>query len=199
MTLTRQQLTQRATRLGPPVLTALEAAETVVEQIPTPFFAHGAIYRVSTRAPMRPRLYVLGVWGNDGLVLLNNNPAGYFELAANGGLNLASESHRVQYVTSFLESTSDFTSAIQILNRIEDAWWLPSPTPEESKRREEVIAKYTKVVEAPKLSPGSSTTVVVFLIRSRALVRLEAKLETSGRIQITESVLEAELPTVYIQ
>ena len=197
--LTRQELTQRAVRLGSPVHTALEKPETVVERVPTTFFSSGGIYRVSTRPPDRPRLYVLGVWGKDGIKVLNNNREGFFELAANGGLGLDSGADNVAYVTAFLESTRDFTGGPQILKKIEESWWLPKPTPEESRKREEVIAKYTKVVEAPRLSRESSTTVVVYLIRDRALVRMQAKVEKDGRIQISENVLESEMPTVMLR
>lgn len=199
--LTRQELTERAARLGPPILTALEKPETVVERVPTPFFSTGGIYRVSTRPPDRPRLYVLGVWGKDGIKVLNNDPEAFFELAAKSGLKLTSGSDFVSYVTTFIESTRDFMGGPQILKTIEESWWLTSPTPEESRKREEVIAKYNKVVEAPKLSRESSTTVVVYLIRDRdrALLRLDAKVESGGRIQISENVLEPEMPTVMLR
>lgn len=197
--LTRQELTRRAARLGHPVHTTLEKPETVVERVPTPFFSTGGVYRVSTRPPDRPRLYVLGVWGKDGIKVLNNDPDGFFELAANSGLKLTSGADYVAYVTTFLESTRDFTGGPQILKTIEESWWLPKPTAEESRRREEVIAKYTKVVEAPKLSRESSTTVVVYLIRDRALIRMDAKVESDGRIQIAEDVLVPEMPTVMLR
>ena len=197
--LTRQELTQRAAGLGFPIHTALETPETVVERVPTPFFSKGGIYRVSTPPPEPPRLYVLGVWGKDGIKVLNNDAAGFFELAANSGLKLASGADYVAYVTTFLESTRDFISGPQILNTIEESWWLPSPKPEEARKREEVIAKYTKVVEAPRLSRESGNTVVVYVIRDRALVRMEAKVESDGRIQISEKVLEPEMPTVMLR
>jgi hypothetical protein len=197
--LTRQELTERAARFGFPIHTALETPETVVERVPTTFFSSGSIYRVSTRPPDSPRLYVLGVWGKDSIKVLNNDPEGFFELAANGGLKLASNTGYVAYVTTFLESTRDFTSGPQILKTIEESRWLRKPTPEEARKREEVIAKYTKVVEAPKLSRESSTTVVVYVIRDRALLRLHAKVESDGRIQITEDVLVPEMPTVMIR
>jgi hypothetical protein len=197
--LTRQELTQRAVRLGFPIHTALETPETVVERVPTPFFSNGGIYRVSTRPPDSPRLYVLGVWGKDGIKVLNNSPEGFFELAANSGLKLASGADYVAYVTTFLESTRDFTGGVQILNKIEESWWLPSPTPEEKRQREDVIAKYAKVVEAPKLSRESSATVIVYCIRDRALLRMNAKVESNGHVQISEDVLEPEMPTVMLR
>jgi hypothetical protein len=197
--LTRQELIQRAARLGFPIHTALETPETVVERVPTTFFSSGGIYRVSTRPPESPRLYVLGVWGKDGIKVLNNSPEGFFELAANSGLKLVSGADYVAYVTTFLESTRDFTGGPQILNKIEESWWLPSPTPEEKRQREDVIAKYAKVVEAPKLSRESSTTVVVYLIRDRALLRMNAKVESNGHVQISEDVLEPKMPTVMLR
>ena len=197
--LTREELIQRAARLGHPVHTTLEKPETVVERIPTPFFSSGGIYRVSTRPPDRPRTYILGVWGKDGIKVLNDSPAGFFELSANSGLKLATGADYVAYVTTFLESTRDFTGGVQILKTIEESWWLPSPTPEESRKREEIIAKYKTIVEAPKISRESGSTVVVYVIRDRALVRMEAKVESDGRIQISEKVLEPEMPTVMLR
>jgi len=142
---------------------------------------------------------MLGVWGKDGINVLNDNTAGFFELSANSGLKLATGSDYVDYVTTFLESTRDFMGGVQILKSIEESWWLPSPTPEEARKREEVIAKYTKVVEAPKISRESDATVVVYVIRDRALIRLDAKVESNGRIQISEKVLEPQMPTVMLR
>lgn len=197
--LTRQELTQRAARLGSPVHSALEKSETVVERVPTPFFANAAIYRVSTRPPDRPRLYVLGVWGKDGIKVLNNDPKGFFELAANGGLKLTTGADYVDYVKTFLNSTRDYTGGVQVLDKIEDSWWLPNPTPEEKRKREDVIAKYAKVVEAPKLSRDSMSTVIVYCIRDLALLRLSAKVEGNGHVEIAEDVLEPEMPTVMLR
>lgn len=196
----RQELARRgATRLGPPILTALEAPETLVEPISTPFFSNDTIYRVSTRPPARPRQYMLGAWGKEEVIVLNNNPDGFFELAANSGLRISSGSDRVSYVTTFLESTRDYQGGVQILTKIEEAWWLPTPTPEEARQREELITKYAQVVQAPSISRESNDTVIVYLIRDRKLLRLHAKVEDSGRIEIVEDVLEPEVPTVMLR
>ena len=197
--LTREELIRRAVPLGFPVLTTLGKPETVVERIPTTFFSIGGIYRVSTRPPDRPRTYILGVWGTDGIGVLNNNPEGFFEVAANSGLKLSSGADYVAYVSTFLESTRDYAGGPQILSTIEEAWWLTKLTSDEARRREEIIAKYKTVVEAPRLSRDSDTTVVVYLIRDRALVRMDAKVEGDGRIKITEKVLESEMPTVMLR
>lgn len=197
--LTRQELARRAAKLGAPILIALEKPETVVERVPTGFFSDDGIYRVSTQPPDRPRLYVLGVWGTDGIRVLNGDPEGYFDLAAHCGLKLSTGNDYVTYVTTFLDATRDFTGGVQVLNKIEESWWLPSPTPEEARKREEVIAKYANVVEAPKASHDSNSTVFVYCIRDRVLLRMKATVESGGKIQISEDVLEAEMPTVMLR
>lgn len=196
--MTRQELLQRAAHFGPPIKTALEAPETVVEQVPTPFFTKAGIYRVSTRPPARPFLFVLGLTTID-TILLNNNSAGFFKLASEGGLNLALPETRTAYVVTFLETTRDFTGGIQILRSIEESWWLKTMTQEEAKRKAEVIEKYKSVVHPPKLSEDSTSTVVLFVIRDRALLKLRAKIEPTGQIAITETVLEPEVPVVYLR
>lgn len=196
---TREEIRRRAAKLGNPVLTTLERSETVVEQIPTEYFSNGAIYRVSTRPPDRPRVYNLGVWGTDGIEILNNEPEHFFDLAAKSGLTLRSGSDHVAYVTTFIEVTRDFTGGVQVLNTIEESWWLPSPSPEEARKREEIIAKYAKLVESPKISRDSSTTVVIYLIRDRALICMHAKVESDGRMEFREDVLVAEMPTVMLR
>lgn len=197
--LTRQELARRAAKLGSPILAALEKPEAVVERMPTTFFSDGGIYRVSTQPPDRPRLYILGAWGTEGIRVLNADPDGFFDLAAHSGLKLTTGNDYVAYVTSFLDATRDFTGGVQVLNNIEESWWLPSPTPEESRKREEVLAKYAKVVEAPKASHESNSTVIVYCIRDRALLRMKANVESSGKIQISEDVLEAAMPTVMLR
>lgn len=195
---TREEITRRSAKFGNPILTTLEKPETVVEQIPTEYFSNGGIFRVSTRPPDRPRVYNLGVWGADGIVLLNNEPEHFFELAANAGLTLRSASDFVAYVTTFIDVTRDFKGGVQILNNIEESWWLTSPSADEARKRYELIAKFAKVVEAPKDSSDSHSTVVVYAIRNRALIRMNAKVEADGRIKVNEEILEAEMPTVML-
>lgn len=197
--LTREEITRRAAKFGDPILAALQKPETQVEQVPTPFFSNGGVYRVSTRPPERPRVYTLGVWGGDGIELLNNEPEHFFELAAKAGFSPRSSGDYAAYVTTFLDVTRDFTGGVQILNSIEDSWWLPSPSPEEAKKREEILAKFANVVQAPKISDSSGTTVVLFVIRNRALLRLNAIVEGDGRIRSSEEVLEAAMPTVMLR
>lgn len=196
--MTRQELLHRAAHFGPPIKTALEAPETVVEQVSTPFFTKAGIHRVSTRPPARPFLFVLGLTASD-TILLNNNPAGFFKLAAEGGLNLALPETRTAYVVTFLETTRDFTGGVQILRSIEESWWLKSMTSEEAKRKAEIIEKYKSVVHPPKLSEESTSTVVLYIIRDRALLKLRAKIEPTGQIAITETVLETDVPVVYLR
>lgn len=197
--LTREEIIRRAAKLGNPILTALEKPETAVEQVPTPFLSSGAIYRVSTRPPDRPRVYDLGFSGTEEIEVLNDQPEHYFALASKGGLTLRSEADYVAYVTTFIDVTRDFTGGPQVLHSIQESWWLPSPSPDEARKREDVIAKFANVVEAPKLSRESSTTVVVYLIRDRALIRMHAKVEGDGRIQVSEDKLEPEMPTVMLR
>ncbi|MBX7053342.1 MAG: hypothetical protein K1X36_00170 [Pyrinomonadaceae bacterium] len=197
--LTREEITRRAARFGNPILTALQRPETNVEQIPTTFFTSGGIYRVSTRPPDRPRVYALGFWGTDGLEVLNNEPEHFFELASKSGLNLRSSGEYVAYVSAFFDVTRDFTGGIQILNSIQESWWLPSPSPEETRKKGEIIDKYTNVVEGPKLKDGFPATVILFVIRDRALLRMNAEVESNGRIRLNEEILEPEMPTVMLQ
>ena len=197
--LTREEIIRRAAKLGNPILTALEKPETAVEQVPTPFLSSGAIYRVSTRPPDRPRVYDLGFSGTEEIEVLNDQPEHYFALASKGGLTLRTESDYVTYVTTFVDVTRDFTGGVQVLNTIEDSWWLTSPSPEEARKRDEVIAKYATIVETPKVSRESGTTVVVYLIRDRSLIRMHAKVEGDGRIQVSEDKLEPEMPTVMLR
>lgn len=197
--LTREEITRRAAKFGDPILAALQKPETQVEQVPTPFFSNGGVYRVSTRPPERPRVYLLGAWGADGIELLNNEPEHFFELAAKAGFTPRSSGDYAAYVTTFFDVTRDFTGGVQILNSIEDSWWLPSPSPEEAKKREQIIAKFANVVQAPKLSDNSGTTVVLFVIRDRALLRLNAIVEGDRRIRSSEEVLEAAMPTVMLR
>lgn len=197
--LTREEITRRAARFGNPILAALQRPETNVEQLPTTYFANGGIYRVSTRPPDRPRVYALGFWGTDGIVVLNNEPEHFFELASNSGLSFRSSGDYAAYVTAFFDVTRDFTGGIQILNSIQESWWLPSPSTEEARKKDEVIAKYANIVEGPKMKVGSQSTVTVFVIRDRALLRVNAEVETNGRIRFSEEVMEPEMPTVMLR
>lgn len=196
---TREEVTRRAANFGDPIQAALKKPETIVEQIPTEYLSNGGVFRVVTQPPDRPRVYYLGVWGSDGIALLNNEPDRFFDLAANSGLSLRSGSDRVAYITTFIDVTRDFTGGAQILNTIEDSWWLPSPTPDEAHKRDEVVAKYEKIVEPPHLSRDSDSTVIVYVIRDRTLIRMNAKIENDGRIKITKDKLETGMPTVMLR
>jgi hypothetical protein len=187
--LTREEITRRAARFGNPILAALQRPETNVEQLPTTYFANGGIYRVSTRPPDRPRVYALGFWGTDGIVVLNNEPEHFFELASNSGLSFRSSGDYAAYVTASAPVWPCWLWR----------WWLPSPSTEEARKKDEVIAKYANIVEGPKMKVGSQSTVTVFVIRDRALLRVNAEVETNGRIRFSEEVMEPEMPTVMLR
>ncbi|MCZ2391029.1 MAG: hypothetical protein LC113_08130 [Acidobacteria bacterium] len=192
----RSELLKRTVPLGNPVHTTLEKPETVVEQISTPYFATGAVYRVSTRPPERPRVYNLGVWGNDGVILLNEEPDNFYKLASMANLRFSSGSDYVAYVVTFLETTSGFKRHPQILNSIEKAWWVPKPDAAEAQKRDEMIAKYSSTVEPPKLSSDAESTVVLYAISNLKLVMIKAKVASDGKIKLDEKVLEENTPTV---
>lgn len=197
--LTRQELTDRAKTLGSPVFTTLEQPQTVVQRIETAFLSDGSIYKVSTRPPERPRVYMLGVWGTGGINVLNGSPENFKELIANGGFSLRSGADHVSFVLAYFEATRDFTGGVQILNSIQDSWWLPNPKNADTHKREEVVAKYANIVESPRISREDATTVTLYIIRDRKLIRSQAKIESDGAIRFSDTVLEQEMPTVILK
>lgn len=197
--LTKQELTERAKPLGSPVLTTLEQPQTIVERTETPFLSDGGIYKVSTRPPERPRVYMLGVWGTDEIKVLNGSPENFHELIANGGFSLRSGADHVSYVLAYFEATRDFTGGVQILDSIQHSWWLPNPKDAETIKRNEVIAKYASIVESPRISREDAATVTLYIIRDRKLIRSQAKIESDGAIKFSDTVLEPEMPTVILR
>jgi hypothetical protein len=193
----RNDLARRIQPLSAELATMLRLADTQIEQLPTPFFHKGWVCRVTHLSPAHPIVFTAGGADPDYAVLLAANPKGFFELASKAELNLASGEDRVQYVTTFLLATRDFSERFEIAQSASDIKLIPNASEEQKAKYKSLTEKYADVIHPPALN--GATEVEVFAILGQDLVEIHARIEDNGMIERSDQTLERDLPIAVAQ
>jgi len=192
----KEKLAQRLEPIGKDAALLVRRDDTTVEQFDTPFWANGAVYRVTHLARYNPVVFTVGC-AADLTVMLPRNPKGFMELAAKTGLRLNSAENRIAYVRVFLESTRDFRKRFQIVGKFGEIQLIAKPSPEETNRYKELQNKFDSVIKAPAVGDGPPWEVTLFALIGQDLAQLKAKLFPDGKLDVSESTLEKDLPIAY--
>jgi hypothetical protein len=194
----KEALASRIEHLQPNLGAILRSATTRIEQIDTPFFEKGAIYRVVHIGPHHPLVFTVGCAERDFTVLLPANPEAFAQLAAKSALQLDSDKSRVSYAIVFLESTRNFDRRFQILRRFDDIELIAKASEQEKQRYEQLRSSYGSVIRPPTIaSQDGKWTIAVIALKGQDLVRMEVKLDANGNVTLAESTLEKNLPISY--
>jgi hypothetical protein len=188
----KESLARRVEPLGSYVAHIVRSPKSEIEQMSTPFFSYGAVYRIAYFGASRPVGLAIGCAEPDFTVLLPGNPAGFTELAQRAGVRLDTPELRVGYVVVLLETTRDFSRRFQVLRSVADIELIPRPTPEEEQRYRELLDTYRPVIRPPALSNDWEVTVFALVVQD--LVRITVKLGPGGAAQRADTVLEKDLP-----
>jgi hypothetical protein len=196
--ISKEALALRIERLEPNLAAIVRSATTRIDQIDTPFFEKGAIYRVVHIGRHHPLVFTVGCAERDFTVLLPANPEAFAQLAAESGLRLDSDKARVSYAIAFLESTRSFDRRFQILRRFDDIELIAKASEQEKQRYEQLRGTYGSVIRPPTIaSQDGKWTVTVMVLKGQDLVRVEVKLDGSGKVALAESTIEKNLPISY--
>lgn len=191
----KEELARRIEPISDGLAPIVRLEATEIKQLPTPFFKHGEIYQVINLGRTRPMVFTVGTAQAEFTVMLPLNPKGFMELRDKAGLRpFETNKEALQYVVTFLETTRSFSENFRIIEKFDDINLIPKPTEEEKQKYEELKGKFSTVIQAPKISGSSSWEAVVFTIKKRSLVKINAKLSSDGDIETSETVLEETLP-----
>ena len=92
---------------------------TDIDLLSTPFFVHGAIYRVTHLLPSRPVVFTVGCAGSTA-VLLPSSPDAFMLIAQEAGVWLDDDdAARLAYCVTFLETTRSFGEHFEILHSMD--------------------------------------------------------------------------------
>jgi hypothetical protein len=174
----------------------LQADQSTLAVVPTPFFRNGAIYKVMHKLPTRPVVFTVGQSGESAWLLASNPPA-FFELARKAGVILDTDELRIAYVTTFLETTRSFAHRFDILHDVAQLKPRPNLSGDQLQRFQKIVAQYGPVLRQLILSGDGPWTLVVYAVRRQSLVRLDTTLRKDGAIDVREAVLEEYLPIPY--
>jgi len=195
----KENLAKRVEPLSKEFAGIIRLPQAEIEQLQTPFFQNGAIYRVAYYGPRHPIGFTVGCAGPDFTVLLPVNPEGFLELATRAGVYLASDQSRLAYVLTFLRTTRHFAQRFQILNSFSEVALINNPTPEHVRRYDQLKEQYSSVIGPPVISGHAPWTISVFALVRQDLARIEVKLSADGTLERSDSVLEKDMPIAYMK
>lgn len=191
----KEELARRIEPISDGLAPLVKLEETKIEQIETPFFKHGDIYRVIYLGGSHPIVFTVGTTETDFTTMLPLNPKGFMELKDKAGLrSFETNKEALKYVVTFLETTRSFSENFRIIEKFDDIDLIPKPTEEEKQKYEDLKEKLATVIQPPKISGSSPWEATIFAIKRRSLVKINAKLSSDGNIETTETVLEETLP-----
>jgi hypothetical protein len=192
----KEKLAQRVELVSKELAAVTRADRTTIEQIETPFFRRGAIYRVVHLGEFRPMAFTVGIAEPDFTTLLPLNPKGFAELAGKAEFRLPDSSkEQLRYVVTFLETTRSFSENFRILQKFDDIELIPNPTDEEKQAYESLKAKYASAIQPPNFT--GDVQVTAFAVKRRNLVKINARFSADGNIETTETILEENIPIAF--
>lgn len=194
----KEKLAERIESVSDGLAPIVRLEETKIEQTETPFFKRGEIYTVIYLGGSHPIVFTVGTGQENFTVMLPLNPKGFMELKEKAGLRrFESNKEALQYVMTFLKTTRSFSENFLIIEKFDDIDSIPQPSDEEKQKQETLKNKFATVIEPPKISGSSPWKAVVYVIKRRSLVKINAELSANGNIETTETVLEEVLPIPY--
>jgi hypothetical protein len=195
----KETLAKRVETINPDVAAKVRAENSKIDQMETPFFAHGSIYRVTYFGPYRPITFVFGAGDDKSIVSLANNKKAFIEFAQNEGLRLDSDNLRLNYAETFLNSTRDFQSRFEIIRGFEDIKLINAPREDEKSRYAALRQEWEGKILPPKISGRSPSVVMFFALKRQDLVEIEVKVFDDGRLEDAEKILEKDIPIAYVK
>ena len=192
----RKELAALVEPLNADLAGMIRADMTDIDQVPTPFLVHGAIYRVTHLLPTRPVVFTVGCSGSTA-VLLPSAPDAFLHIAQTAGLRLDDDVTRIAYGVTFLETTRSFGERFQILHSVDQIIPRRGLDALQQERFESIVHDYRDVIAPPAISGNDPWVVTVFAAHGQALERITLELDTHGLVQSTAQVLELDLPIPY--
>jgi hypothetical protein len=141
------------------------------------------------------RPFYVGYAGADFAVYLAGNREGFKQLCVQAKFNPGSDADRVTFLRTLLETTAAQPSRFFLLSRAEDIKSRPQLTPEEEASFKQLVERYRGVIHPPAMqSAGTGWIGEAFALVNIDLVKYDVKLALNCSFEISERVLERNLP-----
>jgi hypothetical protein len=193
----KQTLAKRIEPLGKEAAELIRRPETRVDEFRAPFFTRGGVYQATNPAPRRPIAFTFGVAPPNYAVMLPNNPEGFMDLATHAGIDVSSDENRLLYAQIFLMATRDFSRRFQVLHEVSEIERIARPTEREAKRYQEILGRFKAQVQQPRLLTPGSPEAIFFALIGQDLFEIKLKIANDGRVQRSDTLLDADLPIAF--
>lgn len=191
----KKTLAERVRPLDATVSQMIEAENSQLQELDTPFLRDGKIIRVSKFAPTRTIMIYIGIVREDFTSLIGGDEEKYLEFAQKSGINLNNDELRKAYILNFLEITKSGGERLQVLESVSEI----KPRPNLNDNQKEEFArfqeKYKSLVKPPKQNEAGKYEV--FAVRGQNLVRFDLSVEPNETIKKQETILEKDLLIPY--
>jgi hypothetical protein len=154
-------------------------------------------------APARPIAFAVGV-GVDSSVsflisFLSGAPEAFERLAQTEGLTLETATDAADYARVWLEATRPVSDHGCLVESADDVKFRPSLGPAEQALRDRFLRHYRSIVGPVSASPDKDDyRVTAYFVRDQALERHDLGVQRDGVVHPAVSLVEAELPVVYV-
>jgi len=193
----KETLAKRFDRADPDTAAIIRSDETEVTDISAPFLRSGRVYRLQKFSKTRPIVIYVGIDEKEFSTVLSGNQDGFVQLLANAGVKMDSPDLRIAVSKAYLETTKSSDERLQVVSDVQEISPRPNLDEKQKKDFEAFIAKYAKIVAAPKCGDAVPYECIVFAVHDQDLAEIELKLFPDGKIQRKEALLEKGLLIPY--
>lgn len=165
--------------------------DTRLEQLHTPYFRRAQVYRAFYTAIGIPLAFTVGHAEDWATVLLELNPEGW-ETLAESGVDLTNDDMRIAYALGYLEGTRSMQHRFQIVRKPTDIGSFEGLNPTQQAE----LAAARERIRDPIISITDRAPWIVraYVIEDFALLRVHLTIDSAGRIDRKESLLQDNLP-----
>jgi hypothetical protein len=179
-----------------PASADLVADETTrLDPVPAQWLRGWRVYDVQGLAPSHPQRFYVALSGGGSVLLLSGRPESFARMARDAGVVVDTADVALGVAELYLDSTRTFAAYSYRIKSVADIDWLPKPTAEEKRQREEITAEYAGRVGPPAAKPAAAGwTVTSWMVDDRSLVRHRLTVGADGAVQDQRQVVIREMP-----
>jgi hypothetical protein len=162
-------------------------------RVPTSFLRSWQIVRLEYFRLSNPVTFYMAV-GDSQARLLTENPAGFNQATAAAGTRLDDNKTAAELARIYLETTRTLIKRSYVIDRADSIRFLPEPSKEEKRRRNQIVKEYRNVIRPPQVTRSEIFTVTAYVVRDRELQRRTLNISRSGMVLESTQVLATDLP-----
>ena len=162
------------------------------------FLTDWQIVQVDHTAPPHPVRFHLAVSGPQ-VHLLTGDPAAFNRMTAADRTEIGSTEDAVQLARTFLETTRPAGRLTYLIGSVDDIRFRPGLPAAESRRRDQIVARYRPVIAPPQATAVSDGfAVTAYVVRDSDLQRHALAVAADGQVRDEVESLVPDLPTPYV-